>query len=328
MKIDRFNESKSKSKSEKDEDSAAELFDVKSLDTREEDPTFRTQNEEMPKAAEKKLKKEIQVTTPGLKNSIKKFEEFALVIDLGADTVSGCGCCSACTGEPGCDGGCEDCQCDSTGGATEEFCDACDCSPCRCGEGITQAVKPFGEFSEPFSEKLSYHIENGISVVENVFRPGSKSFVNLITEARKAHDSGRARFMGQDRYLFENTDLGRFAEYGGEMVPLDLPFEQVDEVNEAEYKGKKVELNHPMRGGAKKYYVYVMNPKTKRVKKIAFGDVHGGLTAKVSDPKARKNFASRHNCKDKKDKTKAGYWACRINRFGHLWNGRTYPGYW
>ena len=71
-----------------------------------------------------------------------------------------------------------------------------------------------------------------------------------------------------------------------------------------------------------------INPKTKRVKKIAFGDVHGGLTAKVSNPKARKSFAARHQCHLKNDRTKAGYWACRINRYAHLWGGKTYPGFW
>jgi hypothetical protein len=90
----------------------------------------------------------------------------------------------------------------------------------------------------------------------------------------------------------------------------------------------KVKLNYPQRGGAKKYHVYVRNPKTKRIMKIAFGDVHGGLTAKVSNPKARKSFAARHNCAEKKDRTKAGYWACRINRYAHLWGGKTYPGFW
>jgi hypothetical protein len=116
--------------------------------------------------------------------------------------------------------------------------------------------------------------------------------------------------------------------FNGELVPLDLPMENIEELNEAEYHGKEVKLNHPMRGGAKKYHVYVKNPKTGKVKKISFGDVHGGLTAKVSNAKARKAFAARHNCDMKKDKTKAGYWACRINKYGHLWGGKTYPGYW
>jgi hypothetical protein len=104
--------------------------------------------------------------------------------------------------------------------------------------------------------------------------------------------------------------------------------ETVMGINEAEYQGKEVKLNNPMRGGSKKYHVYVKDPKTDKVKKISFGDVHGGLTAKVSDPKARKSFAARHKCDTKTDRTTAGYWACRINKYGHLWSGKTYPGYW
>lgn len=188
-------------------------------------------------------------------------------------------------------------------------------------------IKKFNNFL--LSEKLNYHLDNNISVVENVFRPGSDSFFELIKEARLLFDSGEVIFSGLDKYLFESTDLGKFVEFDGEIVPLDLPMETVEEMNEAEYHGKEVKLNHPMRGGTKKYHVYVKNPKTGKVKKIAFGDVHGGLTAKVSNPKARKAFAARHNCKDKKDKTKAGYWACRLNRFGHLHAGnKTYPGFW
>lgn len=189
-------------------------------------------------------------------------------------------------------------------------------------------IKKFNNFL--VSEKLNYHLDNNISVVENVFRPGSDSFLELIKEARLLFDSGDVIFSGLDRYLFESTDLGKFIEFDGVMVPLDLPMETVEEMNEAEYKGREVKLNHPTRntGSGKKYCVYVMNPKTDKVKRITFGDVKGGLTAKVSNAEARKSFAARHKCKDKKDKTKAGYWACRINRYPHLWNGRTYPGFW
>jgi hypothetical protein len=98
-------------------------------------------------------------------------------------------------------------------------------------------------------------------------------------------------------------------------------------MTEAEYQGKDVDLNKPKRGGSKKYYVYVKNPKTGNVKKISFGDTTG-LTAKIHNPEARKAFAARHQCDKKKDRTKAGYWACRINKYGHLWGGKTYPGYW
>ena len=45
--------------------------------------------------------------------------------------------------------------------------------------------------------------------------------------------------------------------------------------------------------------------------KIQFGDTTG-LTAKINDKGAAKSFAARHQCDLKKDKTKAGYWACRL----------------
>jgi len=189
-------------------------------------------------------------------------------------------------------------------------------------------IKLFESFNGIISEDLQYHIDNKMSITENVFRPGSDKYFDLIKEARQLFDNNQIELSELDTELYESTDIGRFTEYEGQIVPLDLPMETIEELNEAEYKGREVKLNYPMRGGTKKYHVYVKNPKTGKVKKIAFGDIHGGLTAKVSDPKARKAFAARHNCNMKKDKTKAGYWACRINKFGHLWNGRTYPGYW
>jgi hypothetical protein len=190
-------------------------------------------------------------------------------------------------------------------------------------------LKLFESFSGNISENLQYHIDNNKSITENVFRPGSNQYFNLIKEARQLFDSNQIELSELDTELFESTDIGRFGLFEGEIVPLDLPMETIEELNEAEYKGKEVELNKPTRSsGPKKYKVYVKNPKTGNVKKISFGDVHGGLTAKVSDPKARKSFAARHKCDTKKDKTKAGYWACRLNKFGHLFGGQTYPGYW
>lgn len=188
-------------------------------------------------------------------------------------------------------------------------------------------MKHIKQFTD-FSEGLKYHLVNSMPITENVFRPGSKQFFSILEEARNLFDEGSLVLEGIDKELYETTEIGCFGTFNGKRVALDIPMEVEEELNEAEYHGKEVELNHPMRGGTKKYHVYVKNPNTGKVKKIAFGDVHGGLTAKVSNPKARKAFAARHNCDMKKDKTKAGYWACRINKYGHLWGGKTYPGYW
>jgi hypothetical protein len=89
---------------------------------------------------------------------------------------------------------------------------------------------------------------------------------------------------------------------------------------EAEYQGKDVELNKPKRGGSKKYYVYTKNPKTGKVMKISFGDP--GLKTKSGNKKRASNFAARHNCEKKNDRTKAGYWACRLPRYGLVKGGK------
>jgi hypothetical protein len=183
------------------------------------------------------------------------------------------------------------------------------------------------ESFQPISENLKYHLDNNMSVLENIFRPGSESFFNLIKEARDLYDSGFKNLKPEDMELFQKTEIGHFAQFEGEIVPLDLPMEHIEEINEKEKKHPP--LNKPMRSsGPKKYKVYVKNPKTGNIKVVNFGDAKGGLSAKVSDPKARKSFAARHKCNLKKDKTTAGYWACRANRYANLWGGKTYPGYW
>jgi hypothetical protein len=179
------------------------------------------------------------------------------------------------------------------------------------------------------TKNLKYHLDNQIPLFENVFRSHSDAFFDLINEVRYLYKNGMIELSEKDVEIVE-SDLGKRAMLSnGQEVYLDIPVIEED-LNEAEYKGRKVQVGRPMRnsGGGKKYVVYVKNPSTGKIKKISFGDAHGGLTAKVSNPKARKAFASRHQCAKKKDRMTAGYWACRINRYGHLWGGKTYGGYW
>jgi len=98
--------------------------------------------------------------------------------------------------------------------------------------------------------------------------------------------------------------LKGFALYEGRHVPLEQPMIEAPE------------LNKPKRSsGPTKYVVYVKNPKTGNVMKINFGDKTGGLSAKINDRDAARSFAARHNCDTKTDKTKAGYWACRLPKY-------------
>ena len=113
------------------------------------------------------------------------------------------------------------------------------------------------------------------------------------------------------------------AQFDREDVEYDHDkfMESIGLLNEAEYQGKKVELGKPKSGGSKKWYVYVRNPKTGKIKKVSYGSPV--MTAKWNDPAARASFAARHQCDKKKDKTKAGYWACRAHKdFGKNVPGR------
>lgn len=78
----------------------------------------------------------------------------------------------------------------------------------------------------------------------------------------------------------------------------------------AEYQGKEVQLNKPMRGDVKKYKVYVKDPSTGNVKKVNFGDPD--MKIKRDDPERRKAFRARHNCDDATDKTTPRYWSCKF----------------
>ena len=99
---------------------------------------------------------------------------------------------------------------------------------------------------------------------------------------------------------------------GDKTVDNCVPMEEAKkEIDEAEFKGKEVALGKPKRGGPKAYYVYVKDGD--KVKKVTFGS--GGLRAKIKNKEARNAFAARHNCKDKKDRTKAGYWSCNLPRY-------------
>jgi hypothetical protein len=156
-------------------------------------------------------------------------------------------------------------------------------------------------------EALRFHKENQIPLAHNIFRPHSENYYKLFSYARQMKESTLGPLNEFDEYLM-STDIGEFAMYEGTEVPLDHPF-----INEAEYKGREVELNKPKRGGKKKFFVYVKNDKGNVIK-VEFGDT-SGLQAKLSNVAARKSFSARHNCPSKKDKTKPGYWSCNLPRY-------------
>jgi hypothetical protein len=173
---------------------------------------------------------------------------------------------------------------------------------------LEQIIKEEIESLSFISEGLNFHKENEIGIDENIFRPGSKKFFQLFREVRALSKVGAYVLNEEESHLINETDIGEFGIYEGEEVPLDFPMLIEEELDEAKKKKKK--KNPPLRapGGG--------------IRKVTFGDKKGGLTGNWNDPKARKAFADRHNCAEKKDKTKAGYWACRA----HKYFGNNVPG--
>jgi len=112
-------------------------------------------------------------------------------------------------------------------------------------------------------------------------------------------------WLGENEIYWENSE----GEYGG--YSFDF---QNEDINEAEYQGRKVKLGKIMQGDAKKFKVYVKNPKGNVVK-VNFGqggDAKGGtMKIRKSNPKARKSFRARHNCDNPGPRHKARYWSCR-----------------
>ena len=142
---------------------------------------------------------------------------------------------------------------------------------------------------------------------------GLAEVMSIVLASHGIQNESYEPFPEEDEMTFEDDDA--FYEAFGE---LGFP-EDETELFDAEYRGRKVPLNKPMRGDVKKFKVYVKDPKTGNVKKVNFG--HGGSSARKagqktmkirkSNPKARKSFRARHNCANPGPKTKARYWSCR-----------------
>ena len=208
--------------------------------------------------------------------------------------------------------------------------DACNCG-CHDCDNVGNTGVVLNESlvkKEILSENLRYHVDKKLPLTENTFRYGSQSFLNLWAEARSLYLREIIHVNEDDKEILEETDLGNFGLYENQKVPLDLLLLENEELEEAEDKKKNPPLGKPKRGGSKKFYVYVKNPQTKKIKKVSFGDTTG-LSAKINNPKARKAFAARHDCKNKTDKTKASYWSCRLPRYASLLGLKSsFSGFW
>ena len=151
--------------------------------------------------------------------------------------------------------------------------------------------------------------ENGLQRYTGIKKYGKKGF-EALQKAGREGASEEQKGAIKDKYLKkesveleETYDGDDFFEAYGVMY-----FNEDEQLDEAEYQGRKVSLGKPTRGDVKKFKVYVKNPKGNVVK-VNFGDPN--MKIRKSNPGARKSFRARHNCDNPGPRHKARYWSCR-----------------
>ena len=164
----------------------------------------------------------------------------------------------------------------------------------------------YGEVNNDVEE--AYEIGADYANHTKEITPGETPDEKPVDSKERTPENPQNKDIKKDKYTVKT-----FKEYAEDDKYSHLDEEL--EITEAEYQGKKVKLNDPVRGGSKKFYVYVKNDKGNVIK-VSFGDTTG-LSIKRDDPERRKNFRARHNCDTAKDKTTARYWSCR------MWTART-----
>ena len=181
---------------------------------------------------------------------------------------------------------------------------------------ITFESLSYGQENTQISEGLNYHLERNIPLMESVYRIESEAWIDLINEARILWEKGEIELEEDDLFLI-GTDAGRTGLYAADEVILDAPFYEYDEIDEAEYRGRKVDLNKPFRspGGPRKFAVYTKND-SGNVVKVGFGQP--GMRVNNDDPAKARSFRKRMRCHEPGPRWKAKWWSCNVARYRKL----------
>ena len=196
-------------------------------------------------------------------------------------------------------------------------------------EKIEGLVKKAEKSGMPYSI-LKQVYNRGVAAWRTGHRPGTtpqqwgfarvNSFVTKSSGTwGKADSDLAAKVRGSKKESFE---IGKdYADHTRKVTPgyvkklkTESCCEDCDEyfdhtIMEAEYQGKTVKLNDPIRTSevpTKKFKVYVKDGD--KIKVVRFGDPN--MSIKRDSAERRKSFRARHNCDNPGPKTKARYWSC------------------
>jgi hypothetical protein len=162
--------------------------------------------------------------------------------------------------------------------------------------------------AKQLQKKINEEFEEFLDVV--MIDDLNESFTAGIPDAPFAHELGIKAFGGFAHHPSVEEQMNEDCDCDGCGC-------NPEPIEEAEYQGKTVKLNDPIRTSevpSKKFKVYVRDPDSGNIKVVRFGDPN--LSIKRDDPDRRKSFRARHNCDNPGPKTKARYWSCYQWRAG------------
>ena len=179
---------------------------------------------------------------------------------------------------------------------------------------------------EPWDE---YDLSNWNALVRKAKAQGKINEGYLERAIEDEKDPKKLAILKAKKEFFDNTPKEKRRGMSDDEIRNQI--KKLIKLDESKKKKKKDNrpIGKPMRSssGGKAYKVYVRDPKTKKIKTVRFGS--GGLRAKINDSKARAAFAKRHKCSQKKDRTKASYWSCRLPRYAKLLGLKSsFSGFW
>lgn len=177
-------------------------------------------------------------------------------------------------------------------------------------------IKDFVTFKNfQISEGLNYHLEKQIPLFESVYRIESDAWLDIINEARQLWAENKIDLDFDDVFLI-STDAGQKVQFNEVEVLLDVPFE-INDLLEAKFQGRDVDLNKPFRtaNAPRKFAVYTKDGKGKVVM-VRFGQP--GMRIRNDDPAKSKSFRARMRCSEPGPKWKARYWSCNVIRYRKL----------
>jgi hypothetical protein len=71
----------------------------------------------------------------------------------------------------------------------------------------------YDSYKNSINENIRYHIENGLTISDSIFRVGSEAYLDLVNEMRDLHSKGLIEVSEDDQFILEKLYTGKKGTY-------------------------------------------------------------------------------------------------------------------